>query len=296
MLSPRFRLILCLLVPLAATAAVPELQWEATGLHAPESIVYDARRDCFYVSNLATRGNDRTPGDGFISKLDRTGAVLTLRWAVGLEDPKGLAIAHNRLYVGDTPDMVEIDLDTGEVVARHQPIDGEDGSFNDCTADPDGNVYVFSARLKQIYRLHAGKFEPWFEVDTARTGGLNGLRAETDRLLLGGWSLTDATGQTQLGHISTVRFRDQELARIGTGPLAHVDGIEPDGLGGYTVTDWLTGEVKHLAADGSVEVLLQLVQGTADHEYLIEPGLLLIPSMLADKVQAYAWKPALTAD
>lgn len=289
-------LLFCCVVPLLASAQPPELAWETAGLHAPESIVYDAQRDCFYVSNLATRGKDRTPGDGFISKLDRDGTVLSLHWATGLEDPKGLAVANDRLYVGDTPDMVEIDLESGEILARHQPEDGGDGSFNDCTADPDGNVYVFSSRLNQVYRLHAGKFAPWYDVDTGITGGLNGLRAETDRLLLGGWSVTDAEGQQQLGHISTVRYLDQKLGRLGSGPLAHVDGLEPDGLGGYTVTDWPTGEVKHLSQSGEIQLLLQLARGTADHEYLIEDGLLLAPSMLEDKVRAYRWRPQVTTD
>ncbi len=290
------RLLFCCLFPLLLSAQPPELKWETTGLHAPESIVFDAQRNCFYVSNLATRGKDRTPGDGFISKLARDGSLIALHWATGLEDPKGLAVANNRLYVGDIPDMVEIDLESGKIVARYQPADGQDGRFNDCTADPHGNVYVFSSRLGQVFRLHAGQFSPWFDVDTSITGGLNGLRAESERLLLGGWTVNDAGGQQQLGHISTVRFLDQRLARIGSSPLAHVDGIEPDGLGGYTVTDWPTGEVKHLAASGAVEILLQLAKGTADHEYLIEDGLLLIPSMLEDRVRAFAWKPTPTAD
>ncbi len=299
MKSPLIRLLLLALITAFSTrhavGEAPQLQWETSGFEAPESVVYDAVRDCFYVSNLASRGDERIPGDGFISKLARDGSILHHKWATGLEDPKGLAVANDRLYVGDTPDMVEISLATGDVLARYRPIDGAAGEFNDCTVDPLGNVYVFSSRLRQIYRLHAGEFAPWYDVDTSRTGGLNGLRAETDRLVLGGWSVTGPDGQTQLGHLSTVRFRDQHLDRIGTGPLAHVDGIEPDGLGGYTVTDWLTGKLMHVPHRGEPSLLLPLEQGTADHEYLIEDGLLIVPSMLENKVRAFSWKPALPA-
>jgi hypothetical protein len=278
---------------LGAAQSTPQLKWELSGFNAPESVAYDAQRDCFYVSNLATRGKDRTPGDGFISKVSRTGQMVELKWATGLEDPKGLAVANGRLYVGDTPAMFEIDLETGNVIARHAPEDGGSGAFNDCTADPQGNVYVYSSRLSTVYRLHAGKFEAWKAIDTNVTGGLNGLRAETDRLLLGGWTIKDSNGDQQLGHISTVRFADKKVSRIGQTPVAHVDGLEPDGAGGYTVTDWPDGDVKHVDGKGNVSTLMTLVKGTADHEYLIEDGLLIIPSMLEDRIRAYRWAPEL---
>src|SRR5690606_41616707 len=136
-------------------------------------------------------GQGQTHADGFISRGSAEGEILDLRWVTGFDNPKGLAVANGRLSVGDDKDMVEIDLDSGEIVARHAPADGGPGQFNDCTADPMGNVYVFSSRLGTVFRLHAGKFEPWVKLDTRVTGGINGLRAETDRLLLGGWSVRD---------------------------------------------------------------------------------------------------------
>ena len=298
MLTSRLRyplliLSVALLWAKIGAAAAPTLQWETSGFSAPESVAYDAQRDCFYVANLATRGKDRTPEDGFISKVNRAGKIIKLKWATGLEDPKGLAVANGRLYVGDTPAMFEIDLESGKVLARHQPEDGGNGSFNDCTADPQGNVYVFSSRLNTVYRLHAGKFSAWKKIDTSVTGGLNGLRAETDRLLLGGWTIEDGNGDQQLGHISIVRFADKAVSRIGNAPVAHVDGLEPDGAGGYTVTDWPDGDVKHVDANGNVSTLMKLVKGTADHEYLIEDELMIIPSMLEDRIRAFSWAPEL---
>ncbi len=287
---------LFLLIALSAPAVThpqPKLAWSLGGLSSPESVVYDAQRDRLYVSNLATRGEGRTPGDGFISMVSRQGDMLELTWATGMDDPKGLAVANNRLYVADTAELIEVHLDTGKVLNRYRPEDGKSGGFNDCTADPHGNVYVYSSRLGTVHRLHAGRFEPWVKIDTSQTGGINGLRAEADRLVLGGWSLTDANGDKRPGHLNTLRFRDHAQGRIGSEPVAHCDGIEPDGLGGYTVTDWLTGDVKHVSAAGETSPIMTLVRGTADHEYLIESGMLFIPSMLEDKVEAYYWRPTL---
>ncbi len=275
----------------AAAATPPEPVWEATGLHLPESVIHDAARDRFYVSNMAGWGEQAVPGDGFISVLDGQGRVQELRWATGLQDPKGLALANGRLYVGDEDALVEIDVDTGEVVARHAPADGGPGGFNDCTADPDGNVYVFSSRLDTVFRLSGGRFEAWAPLDVSRTGRPNGLLAEADRLLMGSWSVPAPEGE-QEGHISTLSYADKSIGRLGEGPLGHIDGIEPDGHGGYTVTDWTRGHVFHLDGNGRATLLFTLPQGAADHHYLASQRLLVIPQLLDNVVRAYRWEPS----
>ncbi|HWA29353.1 MAG TPA: hypothetical protein VG734_27125 [Lacunisphaera sp.] len=271
-------------------AQTPELVWETSGFIGPESVVFDASHDVFYVSNMGTHGNGAVPDDGFISRVSAEGKILELKWVTGLDDPKGLALANGRLYVGDEPALAEIDIAAGKIIARHAPADGGKGNFNDCTADAAGNVYVCSGRLNTVFRLSGGKFEPWFKLDTTKTGGLNGLKAEKDRLLLGGWSVR-VDGKEQLGHISTVAYAGQALGRLGSEPVCHIDGLEPDGKGGYTVTDWLTGDVKHVSADGKPTQLMQLGRGTADHAYLIDKQLLIIPQMLEHKLRAFRWKP-----
>ncbi|MCC5022464.1 MAG: hypothetical protein J6386_06555 [Candidatus Synoicihabitans palmerolidicus] len=223
--------------------------------------------------------------------MSLSGEILDLRWVSGFENPKGLAVANGRLYVGDDDGMVEIDLESATIVSRHVPPDGGSAGFNDCTADPDGNIYVFCSRLGAIFRLHGGEFSSWVEFDLSQTPGPNGLRAEAERLLLGGWSFRGADGESEVGHIATIRYADKAASRLGSSPVCHIDGLEPDGFGGYTVTDWATGDVLHVTAEGAATPIMKLNQGTADHEYLIEKGLLIIPLMKDDTVRAYAWAP-----
>jgi len=225
--------------------------WEATGFTAPESVVFDAGRRQFYVSNMGTWGQGSTPDDGFISRLGADGRVLDLRWVTGFDSPKGLALTNGRLYVADDADLVEIDPGAGVIVARYKPDDGP-GGFNDCTADAQGTVYVFSRRRSTMFRLRAGRFEPWTKVDTSKTGWPNGLLAERDRLLLGSW---------------VVR-------------------------GGYTVTDWVTGDVLRVSADGVPTRLLTLRQGAADHVYVVDQRLLVVPLVRDHVVRAYRWNAA----
>ena len=286
-------LIVCSIL-VAATVSVsaqkPELVWETAGFDGPESVVFDAARGEYYVSNMGTHGKGQTPGDGFISRVSADGKILELKWVTGFDNPKGLTLTGGRLYVGDDKDLTEIDVAAGKISNRYAPADGP-GDFNDCTADAAGNVYVCSGRLGTIFRLSAGRFEPWFKLDRSKTGWLNGLKAEKGRLLLGGWSVRGADGQEQLGHISFVTYADQTFGRIGDQPVCHVDGLEPDGHGGYTVTDWLTGDVLAVTADGKTAPLLSLGRGTADHTYLAEKKLLIIPQMLEHKLRAFRWAP-----
>ncbi len=292
-MTPSRILLLCAasLTSVLGSAKSPELIWETDGFISPESAIYDEGRNVLYVSNLGTRGKEAVPGDGFVSRVSLTGELLELKWVTGMENPKGVTLANGKLYVGDDVALFEIDLDSGKIVGRYVPEDGLPGQFNDVTADPDGNVYVCSGRLHTIFRLHHGQFASWLKLDRSVTGGLNGLRAEKDRLLLGGWTVKNAAGEDQLGHLSTVSFADKSVGRIGTQPISHIDGIESDGQSGYTVTDWVTGDVNHVTADGVPTLLMNLGQGTADHEYLADRQMLIMPSMLDGKVRAFKWAP-----
>lgn len=268
----------------------PELLWETAGFTAPESVVFDAARGQYYVSNMGTWGQGSVPGDGCISRVGADGALIELAWIAGLQSPKGLALVGDRLFAGDDDALIEIDVVRGAIIARHALPDGP-GRFNDCTADPAGRIYVFSSRLSTVFRLSDGVFEAWAPFDTSGTGYINGLLAERHRLLLGSWSVKGPDGTEQLGHISTMDLDTRAVGRIGTGPLAHVDGLEPDGRGGYTVVDWVTGLVSQVSGDGTARPILTLPQGAADHTYIAATGTLVIPLVKDGTVRAYRWKP-----
>lgn len=277
--------------PAADRAPAPVPVWETSGFSAPESVVFDQARGRYYVSNMGSWGEGATPGDGFISVLDAEGGMLERNWLSGLQNPKGLALANGRLYVGDDDALVEIDPAAASIVARHQPADGP-GGFNDVTADAEGRVYVFSRRLDTVFRLADGDFAPWAPLDTRVTGKPNGLRADGDRLLLGSWAVPSGEGGVdQPGHLSTLGLADRRPGRIGQLPIGHIDGIEPDGGGGYTITDWTRGLLLHVGTDGMHRPLLSLSKGAADHLYRVDAQLLVVPQLLDDVVRAWRWAP-----
>ena len=98
-----------LLVGAGALAAEPEQAWQATGLDAPESVVFDADAGVFYVSNVNGEAN-AADGNGYISKLSLQGEIEEKEWVTGLNAPKGLALHDGMLYVSDIDELVVISL------------------------------------------------------------------------------------------------------------------------------------------------------------------------------------------
>lgn len=253
-------------------------KWAATGLKTPESVLYDATQNALYVANIngSPTGKD---GNGFISKLNLDGKIVTLEWAGGLDAPKGMAISGGKFYVSDIDQLVEIDLASARITNRHVP--GDATFLNDVAAGSDGTIYVSDTRANKLYRLKNGVFEIWLEGEPLDAP--NGLFVEGGTLLSGNKNKVLAIDITT-GDIES--FVDS----TGTGDIT--DGLVPDGAGSYFTSNWHGGTwlihpekepIKLL--DTSADTI-----NSADLEYIISRRLLLIPTFFDDRVVAYEWK------
>ena len=93
--------------------------WETTGFKNPESVLPDPGGEFAYVSNVDGQPTEKD-GKGFISKISlKDGTVIAPQWATGLNGPKGMALVKGRLYVSDIDRLVEIDTETGKIVASY---------------------------------------------------------------------------------------------------------------------------------------------------------------------------------
>ena len=64
---------------------------------------------------------------------------------------------------------------------------------------------------------------------------------------------------------AVVDLTTKKVASLGdTTPAGNFDGVEPDGKGGYLVTDWASGGLFQVAKDGKPTRLLPLAKGSAD--------------------------------
>ncbi|GAB6094867.1 hypothetical protein JCM14469_11190 [Desulfatiferula olefinivorans] len=253
--------------------------WEtADGLQVPESVLYHPDSQTLFVSNINGKPTEKN-GRGFISRLSLTGEILQLKWATGLDAPKGAAIYGQRLYVSDIDRLVEIDLVTGDITAAY-PAPGA-VFLNDVAADRAGNIYVSDMDEQQsaVWRLSGKTFAVWLKTPEIRSP--NGLHMEEDKLMV---------GNSGDGTIKSVRLSDQTIvnfAVVGSG----IDGLRPDGKGNFIVSDW-KGATRLVPPAGPATVLLDTTDAgiqSADLEYVADKKLLLIPTFFNHKVVAFRW-------
>ena len=182
-------------------------QWETEKvLRIPESVLYHESGTILYVSNINGRPTHKN-GQGFISKVSLDGKIELLKWATGLNAPKGSAIYGNRLYVSDIDQLVEIDLETGKILAKHPAAGAK--FLNDVATDASGNVYVtdMSSENSVIYKLSQGNMSVW--VKGKEIINPNGLFMEEKRLVVGN------SGDGSLKDINLADKKINTRAKVG---------------------------------------------------------------------------------
>ena len=266
--------------PLKQHEAVRKL-WETPAeFKIPESVLFDSKRDVFYVSSYA-----RAPGlgvtPGFISKLAPTGNILELNWITDLEGPCGMGMHGDKLYVVEsTGKLVEIDADAGRVLKKYA-VDACE-FLNDLVVDTAGTVYITNssraAGAADLFCFRDDRFE------TLRTGynlcRANGICFDGDSLLVGN------TAGGLLKRVDPATGYAESVTSIGAGI---VDGIRIDKEGNYLVSHW-EGQLYRVSPNGEIVELLDLAPerlNCADFEYVADKNLLVIPTFLGNKVVAY---------
>ena len=263
-----------------------ELLWEAQGFNNPESVIYHESSNTLFVSNVNGSPVEKD-GNGYISKVLLDGTILKMQWVIGLNAPKGLAIHDNTLYVSDIDTLVAIDIPSGTITNTYKVDDAK--FLNDVTASNQGEIFVSDMLLNRIYRLSNDQFNLWLE--STELENPNGLHAEGDHLILGAWGvITDGFATEIPGHLKSISLQDKSITSLGGDPIGNLDGVESDGNNGYYVTDWMAGKLFQINTNGEATLLLELEQGMADHEVLLEQKLILLPMMKNDKVLAYRIK------
>ena len=268
-----------------ATPAAPSLNeaWRLdTGLDRPESAIYDAARGAIYVTNLVGAG-DAMDGNGYIAKISPEGNMVDQHWITGLNAPKGIALGTDRLWASDINALVEIDLDAGTIVKRHE-VDG-DAYLNDVTLHPDGSVFVTDSRFSKIYRFAAGSLSIWLESDQIQMP--NGAHVIGDELVVAaGDGTTDNPGTAR--YFQAISFADQSIRTLDASTAdGALDAVEPDDKGGMFTTDWASGRLLYFLEGQGSTLLQQLGQGAADVDYIAADQMLYVPVMQEGQLIAY---------
>ncbi len=262
-----------------AVAVSLEEAWKTdTVMRTPESVLFDKDRNAIYVANINGINVENKDGDGFIAKLSPEGSVEELQWVTGLNDPKGMGVYENKLYVADLDEIVEINVETGEIENKY-PVEGA-AFLNDITVDNSGKVYASDTETDKIHVLENGAVSTWMSDSSLQRP--NGLLASEDGELL----LASASG----GFLAPIDTTQKTVQEHWIDNIPSADGIIQTEDGNYIVSTW-QGEVHYVEpASGSSQKLLDTKEqkiNSADIGYDADQSLLLVPTFNDNRVVAY---------
>lgn len=271
-------LILLLLAACQSTALNNKPQ-KITGLKTPESVV-QAKDGRIFISEISEFGKD---GDGQISVIGLDGKVSV--FATGLDDPKGLAIIGDNLYVADKTKVLKITPDgqSSVFVAADQftyaPI-----FLNDLEADPQGNLYVSDSG--DIMGKGGGAI---YKISPDATVKLLINDKQDARIKAPNGLLADDTGNFLLevdfanGILYSLNTQTGQLTDIAEG-FGGGDGIVHHSNGTMFVSDWKNGKVFSVNTKGDVTLVKDGYKASADIAMTKDEKYLLVPDMKAGEL------------
>ena len=159
--------------------------WQTkTKFESPESVIYDAKRAHIYVSNGIGYAKN---GEGFISRLSKSGEVLDLKWIAGLNRPTGMAIFEDKLFVADIDVLRVIDLLNGKVVQQFK-VAAQNPMLNDVAITKEGKIYVTASGNHSVYQLENGELTQIYQNDKLLKYA-NGIVAKAEKITVAGWDM-----------------------------------------------------------------------------------------------------------
>ena len=245
-----------------------EEAWVTPGFSAPEGVAFDS--ETLFISNVAGEANAKD-GEGWVSRVSQTGEVLEEKWISGLNAPKGMAVRDGKLFVSDFDAYHVIDIASGEIEYTY-PVDGA-GFLNDITVW-QGGVYMSDSGTARIFQIDINGYKEWLADD--RLGGVNGLTADGDRLLIA----TMSSGSL----LETRGARD--LTEIARG-MENADGIAVLDDASYLVSSW-PGQIWHVSRTGKTTEILNTQDAPVFQNDLTRVGdLIIVPNWEPGTVTAW---------
>ena len=233
----------------------------------PESALYDHSKQIVYISNINGEYLAKD-GNGFISRIKTNGKINSLKWVEGLDNPQGLGLYKNRLYVADINRVVLINTITAEI--ENVFLVDSAKFFNDIASDSNGDIYISDCFGNKIYKISDGKIEVWLDYNFL--SGPNGLLCTKDDVLL--LNMEDKTAYA-------INKLTKKYHKIFSG-IDNLDGIVSDGRNGYFVSGAWQGQIFHVDSNGNKNIIIDLGEKktiTADIEYIANDKLLIVPTL-----------------
>jgi sugar lactone lactonase YvrE len=264
--------------------ALPSWAFEVTGLATPESFIVDPETGEYYISNINGEPTGRD-NNGFITKLDKTGKVVALKFIEGgkrgvtLDAPKGLDVIGDSLYVTDVDVVHVFNKGTGNLIGGIEFRSFGARFLNDLTHDDQGNLYVSDTAVfvdpkapGTIFGIDTkNQHKASVLVRDAALGAPNGLaiHPKTKRLLANTWGEGRIVEITPEGRIKAFA---QDPA------WKDLDGLDYDNAGNLYISSFTGGIIYRISSDMIVSIVKSGLTTPADVNMDRKNNLLLIPS------------------
>lgn len=253
------------------TFSLTEIWRSDSVMKTPEAVFYDAARDVLYVANM----NRIDEGDdtGFITKMATDGTVIDLQWISGLNEPRGMGIHGDKLFVTDMDRIVIIDVIKGEVL-KFVPVDSS-VFLNDLAVTKEGAAYFSDSRTGIVHKYsEEGELTQW----------LTGLEGPNGLFDLGDQMIVSASGSGEVRLVSKATG-EYEVMATGVG----VDGIEYSGVEDYYILSEWGGRI-HVVGNDTIQKILDTEAqkiNSADIGYHMSKKIVYVPTFFDNRVVAY---------
>jgi len=254
-----------------------EEAWKTEAIFSvPESVLYDPVREVLYVTNFDQFTRTTSGREQYISKLSTDGEILEMKYIDSLDNPLGMCIHKDKLYIAEKGGFAIADLKTASVT-DHVGI--PEAMFpNDIEVDSKGRVYVSDSRKNVVWRIIDSEAEVWLE-------GRDILDPNTIKIIDGKLYVGNSGDQC----LKAFDLESKEMEVIADFVPGFIDGIRSLPTGELLVSLW-DGKLYLVSDGGELSQLLDLKNEgiyIADFEYLHETGMLYVPGFFTNQVFAY---------
>ncbi|KKN36444.1 hypothetical protein LCGC14_0773560 [marine sediment metagenome] len=247
-----------------------------TGLNMPESAVatLDGR---VFITEI---GEFNKQGDGKVSVVDSEGNKST--FATGLNDPKGIDIWNNELYIADVDRLVKVDMQGKvSVLADESAFPGKPVFLNDIEIDGNGTVYISDSGDDK--GINAGIYEMTTDGKITEIFNSQSGMSRPNGLLLNGVGslLVSDFGN---GKLYEADLNSGKAKAINSGFLA-ADGLTRDSRGFIYISDWKNGHVWQLSEPKATpQLMTDSLKSAADISISADGNFLMVPDMMAGEL------------
>jgi len=235
---------------------------QVTGLRNPAGVLVDPVTDAYYISNENGGASDHD-NNGFITKLDRNGKMINLKFIEGgqpsvtLDAPKGLAIVDKVLYVSD------IDKVRGFELASGRPLGGIDLTgfpvdfLTGLATDGEGVLYISDSGADTIFKVNLREGgRPQILVKNKELAGPHGLAVHptTGALIVVSWNAGKILEVSASGAIRVLFSNSFFNSHFG-----NLTGVDFDSYGNMYVSDFSQGKIMRIDSRLRIQTIAEFL-------------------------------------